>query len=103
MAFAAQLEELIWSDVCNGISGVFMDVLLAVRKNGAYSAYVMRDHAENRSREHRLVFERLSSIMKHVEFPDGIVSLAKHNEILHLRYHEAVVACNCVIDGSCTV
>ena len=101
MAFKAELDDAIWSDLCSGISSVYVDTLLLVRKHGVYSAYAMRDHATKRSDEHRVVFERISRIVKNVEFPDGVVSLAKHHEILHLRYREAVTACNCVITGSC--
>ena len=98
-SLAAELDDAIWSDLCNGITGVFTDVLLMVRKRGNCYVYIMRDHVTKRSDEHHVVFERLSRIVRNVEFPDGVESLVKHHEILHLRYREAVVACNCVIDG----
>ena len=103
MIVCDELDDVIWSDLCNGNSGVFIEALLIARRNGMCSVTEMRNHAARRSDEHRVIFEQLSRVMSKVEFPDGVELLVMHHLLLQQRYHEAFVAFDCVIDGSCCI
>ena len=97
-----ELDDVIWSDLCNGKSGVFLGALFIAHKNGSASIASIRDHAAKRRDEHRVIFEQLSRAMSEVEFPDGVELLVMHHDLLYQRYNEAFVACECVFDGVMT-